>query len=159
MRPVDGATLIQEGMPVAVHAQPALVAMEKLFMLPAALTETLAGVTVNAQLPACVTVKVLPATVSVPERDDWLLLAAMEKVTAPDPVAERDEVIVSQLTFAVALHSHAVPALTFSAPEDAVAGTDSDRVESEGVHGAAAAKTFDAWLADDPPGPTADTRA
>jgi hypothetical protein len=106
-----------------------------------------------------VTVKVLPAIVSVPVRADWLALTATEKVTAPEPVTDDGEVIVNQFTFALAFHAQAAPAVTFSDPDDAADVTDSDRVDSEGVQGADVAKTLEDALGEAPPGPTAVTLA
>jgi hypothetical protein len=104
-------------------------------------------------------VKVVPAMVNVPVRADWLALAAIENVTEPDPVTDRDEVIVNQLAFALAVQSHVVPAVTFRDPVDAAAGTDSVRVDSDGAQGVDVAKTLETRLGEAPPGPTAETRA
>ena len=97
--------------------------------------------------------------VSVPEREDWLLLTATEKVTEAGPVPVFDDVIVNQLAFAAALQSQVAPVEMFTEPVDAADGTESVRVESDGAQGPVAAKTLDAWLAVEPPGPTAETRA
>ena len=47
--------LIHVGMPAADQEQVDVVAIEKLLVVPVAGAETLAGVTVNVQLPRCVT--------------------------------------------------------------------------------------------------------
>ena len=49
--PVE-AIVIHEGIPAAVHEHPVFVATEKVLLLAPAATETLAGVTVNEQVPA-----------------------------------------------------------------------------------------------------------
>ena len=62
--------MIQLALLVAVHAQPDVVVTVTLAVPPLAVGEALVGDTVNAHGdPACVTVTVWPATVSVPVRD------------------------------------------------------------------------------------------
>ena len=48
------------GTPDAAHVQPDAVEMEKLLVVSAAVAETVAGVTVNVQVPRCVIVNVRP---------------------------------------------------------------------------------------------------
>jgi hypothetical protein len=86
-------------------------------------------------------------------------LAAIENVTPAEPATDAGEVMVNQLTFAAALQTHVAPAETVSEPVDAPAATDTDRADSDGAQGVEAAKTLEAVLGDDPPGPTAVTRA
>ena len=62
--------------------------------------------------PACVTVTVTPATVSVPVRGEVLVLAAIEYVTVPLPLPFAPAVIVSQAALEVAVQAHPAVAVT-----------------------------------------------
>jgi hypothetical protein len=97
--------------------------------------------------------------VSVPVRCVLAVLAAAAKTTVLVPVTGVCDVIDNQLVFAVAVHSQAVPAVTLIVPVDAAADTDAEVADSSGPHGAELMNVFDNWLADDPPGPIAHTRA
>ena len=55
-----------------------------------------------------------------------------------DPVIGIDEVIDNQLLFAVAVHTHPVPAVTAIDPVETAAATDAEVASSTGAHGAAA---------------------
>jgi hypothetical protein len=89
--------------------------------------------------PACVTVTVRPATVSVPLRCDVAELAVAAKEAVPVPVTGVGDVIDSQLLFAVADHWHPAAAVTVIDPLDAVTGNDADVADSTGAHGEAPA--------------------
>jgi hypothetical protein len=74
-----GATVIQAALLVAVHVHPAAAVTLTLPEPPDPGTLVDPGEIVGAhEVPACVTVKVLPATVTVPVREDVLGFAATE---------------------------------------------------------------------------------
>lgn len=77
----------------------------------------------------------------------------------PGPVTEAPDVTASQVTFARAVHAHVAPAATDTEPVVAAAPTEFATLESAGAHGAEDANVLEIWLAELPPGPTADTRA
>jgi hypothetical protein len=112
VRAADDATVIHEGIPVAVHAQPLLVAIVKVLLFPAAFTETLAGETVNAHVPACVTVNVWPAIVTDPVRSLVAVLAATRIVAVPLPEPLAPDVTEIHDVPLVADHEQPVPAVT-----------------------------------------------
>ena len=64
----------------------------------------------------CITVKVCPATVSVPLRVFWLLSAATEYLTSPSPFPLLPEMMVIQPALLWAVHSHPGMALTLTLP-------------------------------------------
>ena len=55
---------------------------------------------------ACCTVKVCPAIVTLPVRDDVVVFCAIEMPTAPLPVPLAPEVTVIQAAFEVAVQEH-----------------------------------------------------
>ena len=71
------------------------------------LTGAAGGVT-----PACVTVTVCPATVSVPVRGVVAVLAATVKLTPPLPEPLGPVVMVIQLALVAAVHEQLVPDVT-----------------------------------------------
>src|SRR5439155_1610012 len=74
--------------------------------------------------PACVTVKVLPATVSVPVRDVPAVFAAMLNVTLPLPVPAAPVATVIHASLLTAVHAHPVGAVTVVLPVPPPATTD-----------------------------------
>jgi hypothetical protein len=119
------------------------------------------GAMVNVQgAPAWVTVKVWPAIVSVPVRDEVLVLAATLYATVPLPVPLVPEVIVIQLALLAPVHVQPVPAVTVTEP---VADEEDVRLrdvgEIVGAHGALNANVFDRGVDWVPPGPTDLTTA
>ena len=70
--------VIQDAVLAAVHVQPAVVVTPTLPAPPLAGAEALVGEIVNEQGAAWVTVKVFPATVTVPVREVVPVLAATE---------------------------------------------------------------------------------
>src|SRR4051794_30645245 len=89
----------------AVHAQPALVVTVTVPDPPAAAKDWLAGEMLKAHpAPACVTVKVLPATVKVPVRGVVAVVAAAVKLTEPLPVPLPPALMVNQDALLVADH-------------------------------------------------------
>ena len=107
---------------------------------------------------ACVTVKVIPATLSVPVRADVAVFAAAEKLTVPFPLPDVPAVTVSHDAPLVAVQAQPVAALTLTDPVDAVALSAAEVADSVGAHGADRANVFDTPLVVDPPGPMAVTR-
>jgi hypothetical protein len=73
--------------------------------------------------PACVTVKVRPATVKVAVRIDDVVFAAALNATGPEPLPLAPDVTVSQAALLVAVHAHPVGAVTVTEPEPPAAVT------------------------------------
>ena len=74
--------------------------------------------------PACVTVNVWPAIVTVPERLVVAVLAATATATDPDPVPLAPDEMVSQPALLVEVHTQPVPALTETVVDCAEASSD-----------------------------------
>jgi hypothetical protein len=112
--------------------------------VPAKTAFTDTGEMVVAQgAPACVTVKVLPAIVSVPVRGVVAVFAATSKVTVPLPVPVAPVARVIHPALLVAVHAQPVAALTETAlPVVPAAATFADADEIVGAHGAAACVTL-----------------
>ena len=68
--------------------------------------------------------KVLPAIVSVAERDDEDVFAATVNATVPLPLPFAPDVIVTHAAAPVAVHAQPVPAVTPMDPEPPLAATD-----------------------------------
>ena len=80
---------------------------------PAATTVVDVGVSVATQVtPACVTVTVLPAMVSVAERLDEVVLATTLSETVPLPLPEAPALTVSHDALLAAVHPHPVVPVT-----------------------------------------------
>jgi hypothetical protein len=108
---------------------------------------------------ACVTVNVMPATLSVPVRDAVAVFAVAEKFTVPLPLPDAPAVIVSQEAPLVAVHAHPVAAFTPTEPDEAAAPSAADAADRAGAQGGALrANAFDTALVAEPPGPIAVTR-
>jgi hypothetical protein len=150
--------VIQLALLAAVHAQP-VGAVTATVPLPAAavrLVEVgeIAGV---HGVPACVTVKLAPAIVSVPVRLVVAALAATVNVVVPGPVPAAPEVTVIHAALLTADHTQPVPTLTVLLPVPPPATTACEVGEMLGAQGAEKANVFDRALAVLPPGPTAET--
>jgi hypothetical protein len=158
--PLDPAVTVTQLAPLAaVHAQPEIVVTATLPVPPFAPTAWVDGEMLNEQLaPDCVTVKVLPAIVSVPLRDDVVVAAATAKLTVPSPDPEPPPVTESHDALLAALHAHPEPAVTATLPLPPAAAKDCEVVPIDGAHGPVNAKVLDTPLVADPPGPTEDTR-
>jgi hypothetical protein len=158
--PLDPAVTVTQLAPlVAVHAQPEIVVMATLPVPPTTATACVNGEILDEQLrPDCVTVKVLPAIVSVPLREDVVVAAATAKATVPLPEPEAPPVTDSHDALLTALHAQPEPAVTATLPLPPAEATDCEVVPIDGAHGAVSAKVFDRSLVPLPPGPTADTR-
>lgn len=129
------ATVIQALLLTAVQGQSTAAVTVPLPIPPGAGNDWLVGDTVAEHaLPACVTVNVAPAMVSVPVRVAPVLLATAN-VTAPFPVLEAPLVTVIQLTLLTAVHEHQSAAVTVVVPVPPVEATDWLVVESVGAHG------------------------
>ena len=134
--------LSQEALLVAVQVQPVVVVTLALLDPAVAAGFNEVGDTVNVQAtPACVTVTVWPATVSVPVRGDVAVLAAMAKPTVPFPLPLAPDVMLSQEALLVAVHVHPVAVVTLLLPELAVAPGLSDVGETVYVQGTPACVT------------------
>jgi hypothetical protein len=104
-------------------------------------------------------VNTCPAIVSVPVREDVAVFAATLYPTVPLPLPLAPELMVSQVTLLVAVHAQPAATVTLTVPLDAEAPTEPLDDESAGVHATENWNGFDRLLFDDPPGPTAATRA
>jgi hypothetical protein len=115
-------TVSHDALLVAVDVHPAGACIAKLPEPPA--TATLADVGEIAkehEMPASVTVKVLPAIVTVPLREELVLLAATPICTVPLPDPEPPDVTVIHDALLVAVRLHplvAVTAMLADPPED-----------------------------------------
>jgi uncharacterized protein YhhL (DUF1145 family) len=111
-------TVIHEALLVAVQLQPLPAVTVIVPEPPVAATDCDVGLIAYVQdAAACVTVKVVPATVSVPARDVVAVFAATLNVTEPLPDPLEPAVTVIQLALLVAVHPHPVPAVTEIVPE------------------------------------------
>ena len=82
--------------------------------------------------PACVTVNVWPAMVSVPVREPAPVLAPTLYVTVPSPVPFEPAVTDSHAVFVVAVHVHPALAVTLTLPvvaTDDVKSADTGEIE------------------------------
>jgi hypothetical protein len=109
--------------------------------------------------PACVTVKVWPAIVSVPVRCAFVVFAATLYGTLPLPVPLVAPVRLIQPAFVAADHVQFVPALTVTLPVVPLDDGEMLAGEMPGAQGAWKRKPLDVVLGVVPPGPTALTRA
>jgi hypothetical protein len=108
---------------VTVHVHALVVVTAVLPVPPEAATFCEVGDKVKPQVPACDTVKVWPAIVSVPVRAVVEVFAAMLKLTLPLPDPLVPDVKVIQLALLVALHPHPAPAVMFVLPVPPAAAT------------------------------------
>jgi len=114
VREADDPIVIHAGTPVADHAHPLLVEIEKLLVLRAAATDTLAGDTVKVHVPACVTVNVRPPIVTAPVRSVAAVLADTRIVDVPLPVPRLPDATVNHDAPLVAVHAQPLPAVTLT---------------------------------------------
>jgi hypothetical protein len=84
-------------------------------------------------LPACVTVNVRPAAVSVPVRSDAVLFASTVKLTDPEPVRLAPAVMSIHEALLVAVHAHDDVVVTLVVPVPPVAAVDKVVGEIENV--------------------------
>jgi hypothetical protein len=110
-------------------------------------------------MPACVTVTDCPPTVTVADRDEVLVLAVTVSPTVPLPVPLAPDEIDNHDAVSVAVQPQPVPAVTLRLIEPPADVELADVGDTLYVHGAEKENVFDAALAVEPPGPTADTVA
>ena len=122
---------------LAVHAQPAPVATVTVRVPPAGSAEWLSGATSKVQPADCVTLKICPATLSVPARGGPDVGATVKPtVPTPTPALALSEI---QSTLLDAVHGQPAPAVTAItlAPPDGVAlysgGSNRERAPSDCV--------------------------
>jgi hypothetical protein len=141
---VPAVIVIHAWLLTAVQPHPVGAVTSTTSVVPAntALTDT--GEMVAAQgAPACVTVKVLPAIVSVPVRGVVAVFAATSKVTEPLPFPVAPVARVIHPALLVAVHAQPVAAVTETAlPVVAAAATFAAPDEIVGAHGAPACVTL-----------------
>jgi hypothetical protein len=117
-------TVIHAALLVAVQPQlPPAVTVTVPVPVPAP-TETPVGAMLKVQAPACVTVKVRPAMVTVPVREAVDALAATLYPTTPPPVPLAPLVIVIHAALLVAVQLHPLAAVTATLPDVAPAAAD-----------------------------------
>jgi hypothetical protein len=125
---------------------------------PPAATDALVGDTVGVHVPACVTVKVDPAIVSVPVREAPVFDATVNPAV-PDPVPDAPLVSVIQVALLRPVHVHDEPEVVIVTepvpPEAAIEAAVDDSVA---LQGAEKENVFESSLVADPPGPTAVMR-
>ena len=102
---------------VAVHAHPSGAVTVIVPLPPPAATDCETGAIVTMHVtPTCVTVKVLPAIVSVPVRDVAVVFAAALNVTDPLPDPDVPAVTVSHASLLVAVHAQPPGAVMATVP-------------------------------------------
>jgi hypothetical protein len=105
--------VIQETLLVAVQAQPLAAVTDTVALSPAAGEFQLTGEMEKVQgTPAWVTVKVWPATVSVPVRDDVEVLAATVNATEPLPLPDAPLVTVIHAALLLAVQAQPLVVVT-----------------------------------------------
>ena len=153
-------TVIHVALLIAVQAHPVGTVTVTVPVPAAAVRVAEAGEIVGVHdMALCVIVNVDPAIVSVPTRLVVLVLAAMLKVTVPDPEPDAPALTVIHAALLAAVHWQPVPAVTVLLPELPAAPTDCDEGEMVGVHAPLNANVLDRVLAASPPGPMASTTA
>jgi hypothetical protein len=144
----------------AVHAQPAGALTDTVPVPPPEAILCEVGEIVSVQvMPACVTVNVLPAIVSVPVRVDVEVFALTLKLVVPFAVPDAPPVTVIHDALLTAVHAQPVPAVTVALPVPPPEAIDSVVGEIVGVQGAVKEKVLDGRLVPVPPGPIAAIRA
>jgi hypothetical protein len=117
------AMVIQAGTPATLHEQPGTVVTDSVFVAPAAVTETVAGVTVYVQdTPCCVTVNVRPAIATVPVRCDVAGFAAIVTLTVPFPLPLAPAVTVIHPALLTAVHAQPEVEVTLTLVDSPAAG-------------------------------------
>lgn len=131
--PVPDAPLVTVSQPLlltAVHAHPAGAVTDTVAVPPPEGMPCVVGAMVVEQLmPAWDTVKVLPATVTVPVRDAIEVFAAALIVTEPLPDPDAPAVTVNHASLLAAVHEHAAGELTATVAVPPLAGTLCDEGE------------------------------
>ena len=117
--------LIHAALLAAVHAQPAPAVTVLLPVPAAAVNVWLLGEIEYAQAPACVTLNVVPAIVSVPDRLVVAVLVATLNAVVPGPVPPAPAVMLIHAALLAAVHAQAAPAVTVLPPVPPVAAKES----------------------------------
>jgi len=131
--------VIQAALLTAVHEQPVVAVTATVAVPPPAAAVADVDPRVGLQAAAAwVTVKVLPATVRVPERELPVVLALPEYATDPLLVPLAPAVIEIQDALLTAVHAQPLPAVTATAPVNAADDTFADAGEMPGAHELAA---------------------
>jgi hypothetical protein len=129
-------TVIQAALLVADQAQPLVVVTAIVELSPLAGEFRLTGEIENVQgAPAWVTVKVWPATVSVPVRDEVDVLAATVNATVPLPLPEAPLVTVIHAALLVAVQAQPLVVVTATVELSPAAGEFQLAGAMEKVHG------------------------
>jgi hypothetical protein len=124
-------TVIHAALLAAVHVQPVPAVTPTDPLPPADVSDAEVVESVKVQgAPACVTVTVFPAIVSVPEREVADVFAATVNATVPLPVPELPPLTVIQAVLLAAVHVQPLPAVTPTAPLPAADVNDADEVDS-----------------------------
>ena len=137
-------TVIQPSLLTAVQLQPlAAVTVTAPLEAPPRRSADVGEIVALHGAPACVTVKVLPAIVSVPVRGVVAVFAATSKVTEPLPFPVAPVARVIHPALLVAVHAQPVAAVTETAvPVVAAAAMFAAPDEIVGAHGAPACVTL-----------------
>ena len=114
-------TLIHAALLAAVQAQPAPAVTVLLPVPAAAVNVWLLGEIEYAQAPACVTLNVVPAIVSVPDRLVVAVLAATLNAVVPGPVPLAPAVTLIHAALLAAVQAQPAPAVTVLLPVPAAA--------------------------------------
>jgi hypothetical protein len=131
----DPVTVIHDTGEDDVQAHPGCVVTVTVPVPPAAGIVPATRVTANVHdAPACVTVNVLPAMVSVPVRDADPVFGATVYVTEPLPLPAAPALIVIHVAALVAVHPQPDAAVTPTVPVTPAATTFADAVEIVGAH-------------------------
>ena len=97
--------------------------------------------------PACITVTVWPATVSVPVRTAPLLFTVALTDTVPFPVPDEPDVMDNQPAFDDAVHAQPAPAVTVTGPLPPATPTITVVGATVNVHGTPSWLTVNVWPA------------
>ena len=144
--------------PVAVQLHPLVVVTLTVPVPPVAVSDRLAGEIVYAHAPACVTVNVLPATVSVPVREAVAVLAATLNLAVPFPDPDAPAVTVIHELLLTAVHAQVEPVVMAVVPVPPAAVTDWLLGDIDGVQEAVNENVLDRAVRLLPPGPMASMR-
>ena len=141
--PDDPLVMVIHEAPVeAVHEHPDGAVTETFPVAASDEIELVVGVTAKLQVaPACVTVTVCPAMVTVPVRAEPEVFSAIDSVTVPEPVPLVPPVTVIHDALLTAVHAHPVPAVTPTLPVDVADVTDRLVVDNVNAQTGAACDT------------------
>jgi len=145
--PLPVTTVTHPALLVAAHAQPAVVVTATLPVPPAAVNACEVGAMLKEHgAPACVTVNVCPATVSVADRALVVMFAATLKAAVPLPVPLA-VTAVSQPALLVAAHAQPSVDVTATLPVPPAAANACEVCEILNEHPTPACVTMNVWPA------------